>query len=142
MLSRTVTCENYNGEMITKKLYFNLTAAELVTMDAQYNGGYENFLNDAINNRDTKAIMDAFRALIRASYGVRTPDGNRFAKSPEICDEFEQSPMYDEIFMEMFLDPDKFRDFVHGILPNTDKYEKFAKKREEDKAEALDGTVK
>jgi len=48
---------------------------------------------------------------------VKSDDGKRFIKSPELRAEFEQTAAYDELFIELATDDKKLTDFFIGAFP-------------------------
>lgn len=61
--------------------------------------------------------MDLFKEIIHKSYGVKSPDGRRFMKSPEILEDFLQTEAYSELFVKLATDADEATAFVNGIVP-------------------------
>lgn len=117
MLKKTIKFEDYDGNEREEDFFFNLTQAELTTMQMSEVGGLEKKLENIIKAQDAPRIMEMFRDIIRRSYGVKSPDGRRFVKSAEISDEFEQTEAYSILFMELCTDADAASTFVQGILP-------------------------
>lgn len=109
---------DFDGNEREEEAYFHLTKAE-VTMWLTTNGEYtlDELIIELAKNGDTKRVMEIFEDLILRSYGKKSLDGRRFIKSPELREEFRQTEMYSELFMDM-LDADKAVEFVKKILPN------------------------
>lgn len=120
MLKKTVTYEDYNGNSITEDFYFNLTKAELIKMELGKNGGLSEYYQTIISTRDVPEMIRVFTDIIKASYGVKSPDGKRFIKNDEVYLEFKESPAYDEIFTELITDANKAAEFFNGIIPEVD----------------------
>ena len=51
------------------------------------------------------------------SYGIRSDDGSRHDKSPELSQQFKNSAAYDEFFMGFIENQDTIVDFLKGVLP-------------------------
>ena len=52
------------------------------------------------------------------SYGRKSDDGKRFVKIQELRDEFEQSPAFGELLMEIIMDPEEsMAAFIKGVMP-------------------------
>lgn len=117
MYTKTVEYENYNGEKVKKKLYFSLNKAELLEMEMRTEGGYENYLKRLINSRDNNELTNIFKELILKSYGIKSDDGERFIKTPQLREEFEQSAAYEAFFVDLCLNGDSQTAFVNGIIP-------------------------
>ena len=126
MLKKTITYTDYDGLERTEDFYFNLSKPEIIKMQLSTEGGLTNFLERVINAKDMSSLMKLYSELIGTSYGIKSDDGRRFMKSPEITAAFEQSPAYDILFMEL-MDAEKASEFVKGLMPNdlakdVDKY--------------------
>ena len=119
MYKTSVTFENFEGEKVTKDLYFNLTKAEIMKLQLSYKDGFDKYVEEIIHpisgEPDPQKIMDLFEMLILKSYGVRTDDG--FIKTPEKAQAFVTTEAYSELFMKLISD-EKFQiDFFTGIMP-------------------------
>lgn len=119
MLKKTITYEDYNGVERTEDFYFNLSKAELIEMELGVDGGYAEMIQRVVDAKDTPTIISIFKKLLLKSYGKKSDDGRRFIKSPEISKEFEQSPAYSDMFMELSTDSAKAADFVNGLIPKS-----------------------
>ena len=119
MYKTTVTFENFEGEKVTKDLYFNLTKAEIMKLQLSYKQGFDKYVEDIIHpldgEPDPQKIMDLFEMLILKSYGVRTEDG--FIKSPEKAQAFVSTEAYSELFMKLLSDEKAQIEFFMGIMP-------------------------
>lgn len=136
MLKKTIKFVDYDNNEREEDFFFNLSQAELTTMQMSEVGGLEKKLENIIKAQDAPRIMDMFRDIIRRSYGVKSPDGRRFIKSAELSDEFEQTEAYSILFMELCTDADAASAFVQGILPKdlADEVKKEQKKAGKAKA--------
>ena len=117
MIKWTIKFTDYNDNEVSEDFYFNLNKAELTDMQFKVNGAYSQFIERIVNTRDTQKLGEEFKSLILNSYGEKSDDGRRFKKSQEIRDDFEQSPAYPVLYMELLSDADKASKFVKGILP-------------------------
>ena len=117
MLKKTVTYTDYNGIERTEDFYFNLTKAEVMEMELSTTGGLAEMIQRIVNAKDAPAIIKVFKDLVLKAYGVKSPDGKRFIKTPALTEEFEQNPAYSDIFMELSTDADAAAKFVNGIVP-------------------------
>lgn len=117
MFKKTFTYTDYNNVVRTEEHYFHLTKSELVKMQMGTEGGYAELLQRAIDAKDVAVIISVLDELIDKSYGVKSLDGKRFEKSPELVRAFKETEAYDQMFMEMLSDADKAAEFVNGILP-------------------------
>ena len=48
---------------------------------------------------------------------MKSPDGKRFIKNQELCDEFVQSIAFDTFMMELMSDDMAAANFVNAIIP-------------------------
>lgn len=117
MLKKTIKYVDYDNNEREEDFYFNLSQAELTTMQMSEVGGLEKKLDNIIKAQDGPRIMEMFRDIIRRSYGVKSPDGRRFIKNEALSDEFEQTEAYSILFMELCTDAEAAAAFVQGILP-------------------------
>ena len=117
MLAKQITYTDYNGNRCTETFYFNLSKAEISEMQLTHPGGYAEYLERIIDTSDQAELVRAFKALILNSYGIKSEDGKKFRKSPEIAKDFEDSEAYSELFMEILNDADAASAFVNGIMP-------------------------
>ncbi len=117
MLKKTITYIDYNDNERTEDFYFNLTEAEAAEMEMSINGGLTAMIRRIIAAQDNATIVKVFKELILKAYGVKSLDGRRFEKSDELSKEFEQTPAYTKLFMELSSDSKKAADFFNGILP-------------------------
>ena len=118
MIKRTITYEDYNGVSRTEDFYFNLSKAELTEMELGTTGGMSEMLKKIIDAKDTPSIVKVFKGLLLKAYGIKSDDGRRFIKTPELSKEFSETPAYSQLFMELATDADKASEFVNGIIPN------------------------
>lgn len=117
MIKKTITYEDYNGVSRTEDFYFNLTKAEIAEMELSTTGGLAEMIQRIVNAKDTPEIVRVFKDLILRAYGVKSDDGRRFIKSPEISKEFSETEAYSQLFMELATDAEKAAAFVNGVVP-------------------------
>lgn len=120
MLKKTISYTDYNGTQRTEDFYFNLSKAELMEMEMGTTGGFTEMVNAISAALDVPALFKLFKQLILKSYGVKTPDGKRFAKSEEISEAFSQTEAFSQLFTELAANTDAAVAFVNGIVPSTD----------------------
>jgi hypothetical protein len=117
MLKKTIDYTDYNGVSRKEDFYFNLTQAEIMEMEMSTSGGLAEMIKRIVDAQDAPAIIKIFKDLVLKAYGVKSADGRRFMKSPDITADFEQTEAYSIIFMELATDADKAAEFVNGIIP-------------------------
>lgn len=117
MLKKTITFTDFDGNERTEDFYFNLTKAEITEMEMTTEGGLAKRLEKLVQEQKMDQIILAFKDIIRKSYGEKSPDGRRFIKSKELCDAFEQTEAYSNLFMELATNAEAAAEFVNGIVP-------------------------
>lgn len=118
MLKRPITYEDFDGNTITEDFYFNLTKPEMLELDASYKPDIANAFKTAVQEEDRETLLNIFKDLILRSYGVRSADGKRFIKEPEITKEFTQTNAYATLYIELLQDSDLASAFFIGISPS------------------------
>ena len=123
MLKEIVTYTNFDDERETEELYFNLSKTELTTqfdlldelkaMQEEIFTGKQRELTTA----EVKRVLELVKTIMRLSYGVRSEDGKRFRKSPELWQEFTETAAYDEFLFSLFTVDGKALAFITGIIP-------------------------
>lgn len=121
MLKKTITYEDYNGDMQTESFYFNLTKVECMELEFGYANGetLSSAIRTLVNANDIGTVIKTIKTIVLMAYGVKSPDGKRFVKNQEIRDAFEQSPAFEQIYWELVTDSEKAADFVSGIIPSS-----------------------
>lgn len=117
MFKKTLTYETFDGETITEDFYFNLTEAELTDMQYSTAGGLQNILEKIVNTKDQPKMIQYMKDILKKTYGVKSDDGKRFIKTPEVVEQFTQTQAYSDYFMTLALDADEATAFIKGILP-------------------------
>lgn len=117
MLKKTITYKDYNGIERTEDFYFNLTQTELMKWDLKTPGGLAAKLEKITQKFDVPSLTEFLEDLIDKSYGIKSEDGVRFIKDPDLSKMFRQTEAYDQLFIELFSDEKKTADFINGILP-------------------------
>lgn len=115
MLKQSITYTDFNDVQHTEDFFFNLTKAELAEMEIA--SDMSDSLQRIVAAGNGGAIMKEFKSIIAKAYGVKSDDGKRFIKSPELSAEFEQTAAYDELFMRVVTDAQFAADFITGIFP-------------------------
>lgn len=117
MLKKTVTYKDFDDVERTEDFYFNLTEAEITDMNLDENANLAEKIQSIINSKDMKQIKDYFQWIVLKAYGVKSDDGRKFMKSPEIIADFKATQAYSDIWMELAYDADAASEFVNGIMP-------------------------
>lgn len=134
MFKKTVTFKDYNGDLETGTYWFNLNEAEVTTieMEAVTNRtmGLDDMIKKIIADMNGKDMIGIIENLISKSYGVKSTDGKRFIKSPELYAEFKSTGAYAKIFFELQTSADFLVEWFNGLLPeNLEEIAMEARKR-------------
>ena len=121
MIKKTIKYVDFNGVERTEECYFNLTKAEISELELSIDGGYSNMLTTVAESGDNNKILQAFKDMIRMSYGVKSEDGRRFMKTDSMFEEFAQTEAYSELFMSLISDAEAGEEFINGIMPMASK---------------------
>ncbi len=117
MLTKTITYTDYNGTERTEDFYFNLSKVEISKLAIATSGGLDKYLQNLLASNDNNAIAKFIEDFILKAYGIKTDDGRRFEKSPEISIAFQQSPAYEALWIELMTDWNAAKEFFAGMLP-------------------------
>jgi hypothetical protein len=118
MIKKTMTYKDFTGEEVTEEFYFNLTEAELLELEISAEGNsLSDWLKKIVRAQNGAELIGTFKKIISTGYGVRSSDGRRFIKSPEILAEFRSTKAYSDLFMELSTDAEKGAEFVNGLMP-------------------------
>ena len=129
MLKKVITYDDFDGNQRTETHYFNLTRVELAEMAFNLPDGISDAIGDNPAEIDEKkaaarivaslgssGILDFIKELVKKSYGVKSPDGRRFDKSPALFQEFSETLAYDSLIMEFMQKPETATDFVNAVI--------------------------
>jgi hypothetical protein len=118
MLKQTITYKDFNGEEQTEDFYFNLTQAEATATELSGEGNsFSDHMNRVIKAANGREIIKGMQEIIKLSYGIRTANGAKFDKSPEILRDFTSSNAYSVLFMKLATDAGFAAEFANGIMP-------------------------
>lgn len=118
MLTKKITYTDYDGNERTETFYFNLTKTELAIMNNSAEGGLNAKLQKMVDGKRVPDIMSTFCEIIRKAYGEKSDDGRRLMKSEERSKAFEETPAYDQLFLELTQNEDAMVAFIKGVLPS------------------------
>lgn len=119
MLKQTITYIDYNDEERTEDFFFNLSKAELAEMELTTPGGLAAYIEKIINTKDTPELIKIFKKLVLDAYGIKSDDGRRFIKSPEIAKAFSETEAYSNFFMDLATNSDMASMFINSIIPKS-----------------------
>ena len=134
MIKKNITYFDFDGEERTDAFYFNLSKAELMDIELDYDGNMSRAMNTMLEKRDMKGVLGLLGKLVRKAYGEKSADGRRFLKNQELEDSFATTDAYSNLLIELVNDENKLRAFVTGVIP-TDMRTEVEKKMAEAEAE-------
>lgn len=117
MLKKTVTYTNFNDEVCTEDLYFNLTKAEIVELQWSKKEGLDVMLANMVKAKDTPELLSTLKTFVLKAYGIKTEDGRRFDKNDQIREDFKNSAVYSEVFTDLIETDEKAFEFILGVIP-------------------------
>lgn len=121
MYIKPITYTDFDGNKRTEDFMFNMSEGELMEMHLSTTGGLDQVVRRIIATTDQPALFKIFKDLILNAYGIKSLDGRRFEKIDEngrpLKIQFEQSPAYSVLLMEMINDSNKAVEFVTNIMP-------------------------
>ena len=118
MLTKKIKAEDFDGNLREETFYFNLSKSELTKMELSINGGLSSLLQKISETQDIKEVKNLLEQFIELSYGVKSLDGRKLDKSPELFADFKATNFYDELFMELISDSNKAAEFINAIVPS------------------------
>ena len=121
MLVYTETYPDYNGNERTEEFRFHFNQAELLEMEIATEGGFSARVNRIINANNQPELFQVMKTFVLDAYGVKSEDGRRFMKTPEIRQEFLESPVYSRIMTRLTIGPkaaEEAAKFINGVTPD------------------------
>lgn len=124
MITKTIPYTDFNGKSRIEDFNFHLNKAELLELEATYEGGWTAHVQRIINSNNNAEIFSTMKDFILRAFGIKSEDGRRFMKVDEngkpLRRIFEESPAYEILLMELTLGPDageKAAEFINGVVP-------------------------
>ena len=117
MLKKTIEYVDYDGEQREEDFYFNLRQDEILEINFNANLKLSEQIEGIVKAKDMKEVYALFKKIILMAYGEKSEDGKHFRKSARISEDFESSPAFEALIMELVRDEAKAADFIKQILP-------------------------
>lgn len=121
MYVKKIKYTDYNGNEQEEEFRFNISRTEFFRLEAGSESsdekGFEAMVKEMTRLDDRAKILETFEKIVQMAYGIKSPDGKRFMKSPEIRQAFIESPAYDDLIMELATDEKSMSEFVNAIAP-------------------------
>jgi hypothetical protein len=119
MIKKELRFEDFDGNLVVETHYFHLSKSELIDMEMSAEEGMSDKYMKLLNAGNAGEIISAFKDIISRAYGQRVPgNGVAFNKSPQISENFMNSPAFDALFTELMTSETAAGDFVSGLIPN------------------------
>lgn len=132
MLKKTVEYTDFDDNAAVETLYFNLTKTDLAdnmhiieefeSLSTMLSGAKRD-----LTTAEVQQVLNMVKKVMEISYGIRSADGKRFAKTEQQWVEFTQTAVYDTFLISLFENPQNAVDFVTGIIPKDIREEAVAK---------------
>lgn len=123
MITKTVTYENFNGEEVTKTLYFHLKATALARMElrSETNGHtFPELLQKLIDETQYEKLYDVVEELLLMAYGEKSEDGESFVQSEEMKNEFKNSAAFEAVMTDILMDDvENTLEFIRSLAPKS-----------------------
>jgi len=129
MLKKTVNYEDFDGNLRSEDLYFNLTKTELIDIAMELPENVTETMSEEGDKLDEgaalkmiealggKGVIEFIKKIVLKSYGIKSEDGRRFIKNEQITTEFSETLAYDTIVTELLTDDKKASEFVNAVIP-------------------------
>jgi hypothetical protein len=118
MWKYTVEYDDWNGNHKKRELLFNMTTAEMMSLQNSVKGGIESYYKRILEENDNVALYKRFEELVKLTYGVKSDDGERFIKNEEVYNSFKESVAYDVFMQYLLMTEDGAAKFISGIIPS------------------------
>ena len=119
MIAKEIKFVDYDGNERIETFRFHMTESELMELENSVDGGFSAMIKEIINKKDIPGIVNLFKKIIVASYGVKSADGRRFIKNKEVLEEFTQTEAFSVLYMELATDAEKAAEFINGVTSRT-----------------------
>lgn len=125
MIKQTIKFTDFFDNEREGTFYFNLNRTEALKIQADLVSGDPTSLGNRMRSlggdANPRTVIDTIEELISLAYGVRSDDGQRFDKSPEISAAFRATAAYDQFFSDLCYDADIAGKFIRELLaPHVD----------------------
>lgn len=141
MLKKTIKFKDFNGVERSEDLYFHISKASVLTssnsvyneimsigLELQERGKFLEDVEGEIDQNDpfsknNQLIADSVRMvgrlidrLIDLSYGIKSSDGLKFVKDPQVLMDFKNSAAYDAFVEQMVSNQEELVEFINQLL--------------------------
>ena len=116
MLKKIIKYKDFDGNQREETFYFHIPTTKLFEMEITTPGGFKAMVEQLIQEQDVEKVLEIFKGFIKASYGIKSPDGKRHMQSEEIWQDFVTTNAYTKLYMELVLNAEAGAGFVNGIV--------------------------
>ena len=117
MIKKTVTYKDLNGKERTETFYFHYFESEIMVMEMSEEGGLAERIQRIIDAKDQASLLKVIKKFVVDAYGIKSDDGRRFIKNPEVKAAFVECPAYSKIYMELLTNDELAAEFVNKVVP-------------------------
>lgn len=117
MLKKTISYRDYDDNVKTTTLYFNLSKFEWLELEAYTKGGLIENLSNAIETNNTKKTIDLLKKIILRAYGEKNPETGEFEKDDDRAIRFSKTEAFSELFYELAYNEEGAKEFFIGLIP-------------------------
>lgn len=143
MISKDVTYTNFNNEQKTEKLWFHISKTTVLMAESDV---YDKIMtlgkglldqatsieaaekageiksedpfdkNSIIVANAVRTMAQLLSGIVDLAYGIRSEDGDRFVKSPEVLANFKSSLAYETLFTDLLDNPSDMLLFIESLM--------------------------
>jgi len=121
LFKKTVTYKDYNGDEQTDTYWFHLSEDEVTVIEYEAvtdrTLGLADMIEKIVKDMKGKEMIGIITNLVEKAYGIRSTDGKRFIKTPELYEEFKSTAGYSKFFFELVTNADTLVEWFNGLLP-------------------------
>lgn len=117
MVKKVIAYKNFNDEDRVAEIYFHISTAEAIRMEAEIKGGIAEYLKKLIEKEDNAQMLHWLERLIEKGYGFKSEDGEKFLKDREKTREFMNSEVYSVFLEELLIKPNELENFLTALMP-------------------------
>lgn len=129
MLKKTITYVDFDENERTETHYFHMTRTEFydwsLSLPEEIRLKLQKAADEAVPEAEKEPLteqeilqaMHNVRDLVLNSYGEKSEDGRRFIKTEKAREEFAQTEAFEQIYNELFDNPDAVTAFIAGVAP-------------------------
>jgi len=117
MLKKTINYTDYEGNQVTKTLYFHLSKFEWLELETYTKGGLVENLRHSLESNNTKKTIDILKKILLRAYGERDEETGEFIKNDDLAIKFSKTEAFSELFYKLAFDENESKEFFLGLIP-------------------------